>query len=383
MMESIVCFENEFQELFDLISERRARASQAVNNEVLLSAWEVGAYVSERLKSARWGSKTVTQLSEYLRAHDPSMRGFSRSSIYNMVMLYDYYTSSDFLSYCKDYEAKTLDSQIIQPLAGQLNETLIVQPLAGQFEAQKASAIQSFLTLTSFTNHIEILNRCKRVEERFFYVIYAAKEHLNKRELQRCIDTHTFEALAGNQASISKVLAETYPQTAMLFKDEVFVDFLDLPKKHSEKMLRNKLVENMKSFILEIGKDFIFMDQEYTLNVGGTKYKADLLFYHRALQCLVAVELKSRSFRPQDLGQLEFYLEALDRDIKRSNENPSIGILLCRDANKTVVEYALSRSMSPTMIAKYKQELIPKEVLRKTLDEFGLFLSGSNGGDGE
>ena len=130
------------------------------------------------------------------------------------------------------------------------------------------------------------------------------------------------------------------------------------------------LVEHMKQFILELGKDFLFVDQEYQLEVGATVFKADLLFFHRGLLALVAVELKRKKFHPSDLGQLEFYLEALDRDVKRSNENPSIGIILCPEADKTVVEYAMSRSMSPTMVAEYKRQLIPKEKMQTLLKEY-------------
>ena len=149
-----------------------------------------------------------------------------------------------------------------------------------------------------------------------------------------------------------------------------------LPKKHSETKLKNGLIEHMKQFILELGKDFIFMDQEYRLNIGTSTFKADLLFFHRGLQALVAVELKKTKFHPRDLGQLEFYLEALDRDVKRSNENPSIGIILCPEADRVVVEYAMSRSMSPTMIAEYKRILIPQERMQQQLNEFcNLFLN--------
>ena len=157
--------------------------------------------------------------------------------------------------------------------------------------------------------------------------------------------------------NMSRGFLETYPNAPTFFKDTLYVDFLDLPTKHSESKLKNSLIENMKQFILELGKDFIFMDQEYKLNVGASTYKADLLFYHRGLQALVAVELKKTKFHPKDLGQLEFYLEALDRDVKRSNENPSIGIILCPESDKVVVEYAMSRSLSPTMIAEYKRIL--------------------------
>jgi len=165
-------------------------------------------------------------------------------------------------------------------------------------------------------------------------------------------------------------LKTTYPQALTLFKDELFLDFLGLPAKHSEKKLRTGIVAHMKEFILELGKDFIVINESYPLNVGGRIFKLDLLLFHRGLQCLVGVELKSGEFKPKDLGQLEFYLEALDRDVKHSNENPSIGILLCRETNRSVVEYALSRSLSPTMIAEYKRLLIPKDVLQKTFDEY-------------
>lgn len=131
----------------------------------------------------------------------------------------------------------------------------------------------------------------------------------------------------------------------------------------------------MKDFILEMGKDFLYMDQEHQLEVGGQIFRCDLLFYHRALQCLVAIELKTTKFDPRDLGQLEFYLEALDQTEKRSNENPSIGILMCKDANPEVVRYALNRSMSPTMVAKYEEQLKVGSVLQRSLEEFVGFLN--------
>jgi RecB family endonuclease NucS len=189
--------------------------------------------------------------------------------------------------------------------------------------------------------------------------------------------------MVGDKHGLSATLQKTYPQAPLLFKDELFVDFLALPAKHSEKKLKRGILDHMKDFILELGKDFIFIDSEYPLTVGGSIFKIDLLFFHRGLQCLVAIELKAREFTPKDLGQLEFYLEALDRDVRRSNENPSIGILLCKIADKTVVEYALSRSLSPTMVAEYKRQLIPKETLRKSLDQMTAFFEEMTPQDGE
>lgn len=362
--------EQQFNEVILIIQQHRSKASQAINQEVLLTAWHIGGYVSAKLKSEEWGRKVVSQLSEFIRSHHPEIKGYSRSSIYNMVMLYDEYSSLSFQSTVQKY----LRAEFVQPLAGQLKDhtkedldSAISPPIRAQ---SLATQIPKILTYTTLTNLIEITCRCKSDEERLFYILYAHKEQLAKRELQRCISNQTYATLLGSKKNMSRGLLETYPNAPIIFKDTLFVDFLGLPQKHSEVSLKSGLIEHMKQFILELGKDFIFMDQEYNLNVGASSFKADLLFYHRGLQALVAVELKKTKFHPRDLGQLEFYLEALDRDIKRSNENPSIGILLCPEADKVVVEYAMSRSMSPTMIAEYKRILIPQERMQQQLNEY-------------
>lgn len=377
----ILSQEQQFDEVINIILQHQSRALRAVNEETLLMAWNVGGYVSHKLKSEEWGSKVVTQLSEYIRTKQPKLKGYSRSSIYNMVLFYEEYSSERFLSTASQYLSKEFvqpkTAQINNPSLSQTNQGTtvfpmqIVQPRIGQFP--------KLLTLTTLTNHIEILCRCKSSEERLFYILYAHKEHLVKRELQRSITNQTYTTLLGDKKNMSKGLLQTYPNAPVVFKDTLFVDFLGLPQKHSETKLKKGLIEHMKQFILELGKDFIFMDQEYNLNVGASTFKADLLFFHRGLQALVAVELKKTKFHPRDLGQLEFYLEALDRDVKRSNENPSIGILLCPDADKMVVEYAMSRSMSPTLITEYKRILIPQERMQEQLNEYcNLFLEEQN-----
>ena len=375
----IISMEQQFGEVIDIILQHKSRASRAVNEELLLTAWHVGSHVSAKLKSEEWGSKVVTQLSEYIRSRRPDIKGYSRRSIYNMVMFYDEYSSETFSVTVEKY----LNSEFVQPRTAQIEAnqltqetTVIMQPRSAQIVHSAFGEMPPILELTTLTNHIEILCRCKSNEERMFYILYANKEHLVKRELQRCISNQTYTALLGSKNNMSKGLFNAYPNAPIMFKDTLFVDFLNLPKKHSESKLKNSVVEHMKQFILELGKDFIFMDQEYRLNIGASTFKADLLFFHRGLQALVAVELKKTKFHPRDLGQLEFYLEALDRDVKRSNENPSIGIILCPEADRVVVEYAMSRSMSPTMIAEYKRILIPQERMQQQLNEFcNLFLN--------
>lgn len=370
--------EQQFEEVLSIILQHKSRASRMVNEELLLTAWHVGKYVSNKLKSEAWGSKVVTQLSEYIRSKRPDIKGFSRSNIYNMVLFYDEYSSDTFIFMVERY----LSPEFVQPKTGQIESSvykesfdIIVQSKTAQLEDAINTPMPKVLGLTTLTNHIEILCRCKSNEERLFYILYSNKDHLATRELKRCISNQTYSNLLSKKTGLSKGLLDKYPAAPVMLKDTLFVDFLNLPKKHSESKLKKGIVEHMKQFILELGKDFIFMDQEYNLNVGASTFKSDLLFFHRGLQALVAVELKKTKFHPRDLGQLEFYLEALDRDVKRSNENPSIGIILCPEADRVVVEYAMSRSMSPTMIAEYKRILIPQERLQQQLNEFcNLFL---------
>jgi len=165
------------------------------------------------------------------------------------------------------------------------------------------------------------------------------------------------------------MLREIHPHIGNSLKDSYVFEFLNLSESYSENDLQKGLIHQLKNFILELGKDFLFIGEEYKLQVGNSDFYIDLLFFHRGLQCLVAFELKTDKFRPEQLGKLNFYLEALDRDVKRPNENPSIGILLCKDKDNEVVEYALNRSLSPTMISDYTTQLPDKKFLQKKLHE--------------
>jgi hypothetical protein len=165
-------------------------------------------------------------------------------------------------------------------------------------------------------------------------------------------------------------VSQLYPSAESVFKDSYLLDFLSLPDNHSEKDLQKGLIADLKHFLIELGRDFCFAGEEYLLQVGGRDFHLDLLFYHRELQCLVAIELKTDEFQPEYLGKMEFYLEALDRDVKKPHEKPSIGVLLCATKDNEVVEYALSRSLSPALIAEYQTHLPERTLLRKKLAEF-------------
>lgn len=362
-----------FKAILDIIREHRALALASVNVEHLLSCWQIGGVLSAKIKQDGWGRATIDRLVDFIHANAPDEKGYGRSNLYSMVGVYEAFTSEDFAALLSKY-----GRLIVQPSAGQIIDRRIAAPntvkLPGGVEIVQPSAGQPLppvLAMTTFSNLVEIINRTRTAQERLFYIVYAFRERLKKKELRQClIDDAYSSLLGGGKKNFSSALKVAYPDSPVMFKDQAFVDFLNLPAKHTEKRLRRGIVKNMKDFILSIGKDFLFVDEEYTLTVGGKDFHADLLFYHRALQCLVAVELKAREFRPSDMGQLEFYLEALDRDVRRQNENPSIGILLCKNADRSVVEYAMSRTMSPAMVAEYKRMMIPKKVLQETFESY-------------
>ena len=226
------------------------------------------------------------------------------------------------------------------------------------------------VTQISWTNHLIIMSGCKTKEERLFYIKLCIKENYSKRELERQIDSAYYQRYL---LSVNKPLPEVVPNVVKgNILDTYVLEFLDLPEQYTENNLKKAIIGNLKSFILEFGKDFTFIREEYRVQVGGQDFYIDLLFYNRALSCLVAIELKIGKFKPEHIGQLNFYLEALDRDVKKTNENPSVGVILCATKDDAVVEYALSRSMSPTMVAEYILKLPDKKLLENKLREITL-----------
>lgn len=362
--------EQEFAYIDSIISTHTNSAIAKVNAEALQTYWEVGEYISQRLKSSAWGTHIVDELVDYLKRHNPHRRGYSKRNLYNMVKFFDTYSVADFPTFIGKLE---LD-EFVQSQTAQLISSPIVQlPTAQLGNIQ----LPKILCITTFTNHIEIFNRCKSIDERTFYMLYAAHNHLKAEELRRCIVNHTFESVMSREKQMSPVMLNQYQGVEFMLKDRLFLDFLGLKPKHTEHFLHKAILENMKKFILELGKDFLFVDSEYQVVVGGKQKRIDLLFYHRALQCLVAVELKSVDFEAEFVSKLDLYLEALDRDYKRPNENPSMGIILCPSADKSEVEYTLNRSMSPTMVAEYRRLLIPEAVMQHSLAEYCEYLKNN------
>lgn len=323
----------QFIEVLALIQSAQQKVLATTNQELIKLYWSIGKYISHRLSTSEWGQKTIEQLAAFIQAQEPGIKGFEKRNLERMRQFYETYP----------------DSQITTALRTQL----------------------------SWTHHRIIMSRCKSEAERLFYLDLATNERYSTRELDRQINSGIFERTRLADAKLPQT-SHPKPLTGV-FRDSYVLDFLNLPPNYSENDLKTALVSYLKDFILELGRDFTFMGQEYRLQVGNSDFAIDLLFFHRELQSLVAFELKIDKFQPEYLGQLEFYLEALDRDIKKPHENPSIGVLLCRDKDDEVVEYTLSRSISPTVVAEYEIKLIPKEVLRRKLNEFYELLAGREG----
>lgn len=232
---------------------------------------------------------------------------------------------------------------------------------------QDKPELSTLLRANTWSNNLHIMSKTKTDEEKEFYLKLASKEKYKARELERQIDSGYYERLLLSDGKAPSGIDHT--ENMGMIRDLYMLEFLNLPEPYKEFDLNQAILKNMKQFLLEFGRDFIFMGEEYHLQVGKNDYFVDLLFYHRELQCLVAIDLKIDDFKPEYLGKMEFYLEALDRDIRKPHESPSVGIILCKRKDKEVVEYALSRNMSYTMISEYHTKLISKEILQKKLEE--------------
>lgn len=315
-----------FDDIVRLIDAARLQAYQVVNTTLIELYWQVGTYITAKLEAAEWGDGVVKQLARHLATTQPGLKGFTRVNLFRMRQFYE--------AYRYDEVAAALTRQL------------------------------------PWTHNLMILGQGKRPDERQFYLRLAAQQKWSSRELERQLKTGLFERMVAQPAKVSAVLRQLYPTALNVFKDSYLVEFLALPDGHSETDLHQGLLIRLKDFLLELGKDFCFVSSKFPLQVGGRDFAIDLLFFHRGLNCLLAIELKVGRFEPEYLGKLNFYQEALDRDHRKPHENPAIGVLLCAGKDNKVIEYALNRWLSPALIAEYQTRLPDKKLLQAKLQEF-------------
>ncbi len=316
--------QKQFTEITSLIASAKSRAYQAVNKELVTLYWHVGEYVSKQVISKAWGKSVVKELADFIQVSEPNIIGFSAQNIWRMKQFYETYSNYEKLA--------TLSREL------SWSHNRLILPLANE-------------------------------QEQEFYLRMSIKENWSVRELERQINSSFYERVMLADAKLSPLSRELPQDVSNTFKDTYVFELLHLPEEHQEKDLQKAIARNITKFLLEFGRDFAFMGEEYPLQVGNQDFAIDLMFYNRSLNCMVAIELKNERFKPEHLGQLNFYLEALDKDIKKEHENPSIGILLCKGKDDTVVEYALNRSLSPTLVADYKTKLPNKALLQQKWEE--------------
>lgn len=349
------------------ILQSQYRAAKLITGEQLSLYFGIGCYVSTRSRQESWGTGVINRISEQLRKELPGLRGFSASSIKNMRLFYEYWVS--FL--------------IRQPTAGELqtfnNNSLIkIDNLSTQNWRPIEALInrEEFLSV-SFSHHIEILSKTRVVEEVLFYIHQSVLHKWDKYELRDKLKAniyHTQGAVANN--FLQTLPTEQARKAVGMFKDEYLLDFINVEEIEvgkaddvDERVVEQAIVRNIKRFIMTFGRDFAFIGNQYHLEIFNEELFPDLLFFNRELNCMVVIELKKGAFKPGYIGQLQTYMRILDDKVRKPHENPTIGILLCKSADKAFVEYVISDYRSSMGVSTYKTAENMEEHIRRSLPD--------------
>lgn len=327
-------YEKSFSSIINKIEENKHKAITTVNKLLIELYRFIGKTIVNLQERGKWGDGVVEKLSQDLKMRYPEQSGFSVQNLWYMKKFY--------LTY--------LDKPILQTVSGEL----------------------------SWSNNVLILDKTRTIEEKEFYLKMCLKERWSYRELQRQIDSAYFERfmLSKRSDKLMKIkqdkLAVQLDDIHKHLKDEYIVEFLDLSETFSERELRKAILENLRDFFLEFGKNLSFIGEEYPLTVANEEFRIDLLFFHRELKCLVPIELKIGEFKPEYVGKMQFYLAALDEQIKLSHENPSIGLILCRSKKESIVRLTLSKTHKPIKISVYQTKLPDKKLIQQRLERIKL-----------
>ncbi len=308
------------EEIKSKIKAAQQRALSVVNNELIVVYREIGKTIYEHQQAKSWGSAVVEQFAKDLQNSFPGMKGFSSR---NLWIMKDFYTS-----YRANAKLQTLSAEI------------------------------------SWSHNVAILTKCQDLLEREFYMRMSKRNCWSYRVLLNQIDNKTYEKMMSSQTNFDKNLPEKMrPEAKLAVQDEYTFSFLDLGEKHSERELERAIVSNIEDFLREVGNIYAFMGSQYRLEVDGQEFIVDILLYHRKLKALVAIELKVGPFIPEYVGKMQFYLSVLNDTVRLEDENPSIGIIICKEKSRTVVEYALKDTNKPIGVAAYRtMTKLPKEL---------------------
>jgi predicted nuclease of restriction endonuclease-like (RecB) superfamily len=323
-------------------------AARAVNREALLLYFSIGGLISRKVRQKTWGTKVIQSLSLDIQKDIPGIRGFSERNLKNMRRFYEHFSATPF--------GQLLTAQMESPPIGQLTT-------AQMGMGSVISIAESFFAI-SFTSHMLLLQKCKSREEWMFYLQQASQNQWSVELLDHHIETKLYSQKGSMQNNFAATLRGPVRQDAIrAFRDEYLFPFIQVDDPNDEMLVEDAIVSNVKRFMMSLGREFAFMGNQYRLVVDEEDYFVDLLFYHRGLRAMIAIELKTGKFKPEFVGKMNFYLAALDQIVKLPDENPSIGIILCRNKKRTTVEYAFRFSTAPLGVATYKiAEKLPQKL---------------------
>jgi len=340
----LLAYREAVQEIKNAILQSRYRAAANANTEMLNLYYGVGSYISANTRSGKWGTGAIESISSQLQGEIPSLHGFSPSNMKNMRIFFEQWSP--------EFEQ---NRQLLTADLKRENEFALIRQLpTAEFDEVKEAAFYR----VGFTHHREILRKCKTSDERWYYILRCADEFWSVENLKIRLRANDYIAYGSmpNNFALTIPNGQTLSKAVRSFKDEYLLDFVDIkdPNDYDEHDLESAIVAEVRKFIMTMGEGFCFIDNQYRLLVDDEEFFVDMLFFERNLQCLVAFELKKDKFRPSDLGQLSFYLSALDKYVKKPNENKTIGILLCQEMNQTVVELAVQDYNKPMGVATYR-----------------------------
>ena len=351
----------------EAILHSQYRAAKMVTGEELSLNFGIGAYVSNRSRQEKWGTSIIESISEQLRRELPGLRGFSARSIRNMRTFYEYW---------KQY-------LIWQPTAAKLQLSINQDNIEIDcFSFQKWSPVAAkinrdeFLGI-SFSHHLEILQKTKNIQEVLFYIHQTVLHKWDKYDLRNRLKEGLYQKQGAAANNFLQTMSVNDARKAVgMFKDEYLLDYInieemevDKPEDIDERVIEKAIVRNIKKFIMTFGRDFAYIGNQYHLEIFGEELFPDLLFLNRELNCMVVVELKKGAFKPSYIGQLQTYMKVLDDKVRKPHENPTIGILLCKSANKAFVEYVIRDYTHPMGVATYKTAEDMSEELRNALPD--------------
>ncbi len=346
------------------ILQSRYRAAALVNKELLTLYFAVGKFISRKVEEEKWGAKVIENLSTDLQLELPGLRGFSATNMKRMRLFFESWE----------------EHSLIRPTLSDKLQVIDLEEIT--FRPTVSAKLEKTFFGSSFSHHLEIIQGTQKAEERIFYIQKTASEFWSLSTLKNHLNNQTFKKNGALPHNFSKTITnnEIRQKALQSFKDEYLLDFINIEDndEKDERVLESEIVQNIKKFLMSLGSDFAFIGNQYRLIVEDEEYFLDLLFFNRRLQCLVAFELKTGKFKPEYMGKMNFYLSALDEYIKQPHEQPSIGIILCKEKKNKIVEFSFrdfnkamgvaSYTTSTILPAAYKGVLPDVETLKKLMD---------------